>query len=118
MNIRIQYKLFLAMLAVACGVVACMFLVMRWSFNRGFLDYVNKADLERVESLAEVLEEAYAGEGSWKFLGRPPTLAPPAPGISAGPVPGTSSAGISRRGRSRRDAISTAAAKAARRQAG
>lgn len=68
MKIRIQYKLFLAMLAVACGVVACMFLVMRWSFSRGFLDYVNKADLERLDVLAGALEEAYGGEGSWKFL--------------------------------------------------
>jgi two-component system, OmpR family, sensor histidine kinase BaeS len=67
-RIRIQYKMFLAMLAVACGVVVCMFLVMWWSFNRGFLDYANKADLERLESLAGVLEEEYAGEGSWKFL--------------------------------------------------
>ena len=68
MKIRIQHKLFLAMLAVACGVVVCMFLVMRWNFNRGFLDYVNKADLERLESLAGMLEEVYAGEGSWKSL--------------------------------------------------
>lgn len=68
MKIRIQTKLFLSMLAVACGVVVCMFLVMRWSFHRGFLDYVNKADLERLDVLADVLEEAYAGEGSWKFL--------------------------------------------------
>jgi two-component system sensor histidine kinase BaeS len=67
-KIRIQTKMFLAMLAVACGVVVCMFLVMRWSFNRGFLDYANKADLERLESLAGVLEEVYAGEGSWKSL--------------------------------------------------
>jgi two-component system sensor histidine kinase BaeS len=67
-KIRIQYKLFLAMLAVACGVVVCMFLVMRWSFHRGFLDYVNKTDRERLESLADVLEAAYAGQGSWRFL--------------------------------------------------
>jgi two-component system sensor histidine kinase BaeS len=67
-KIRIQYKLFFAMLAVACGVVACMFLVMRWSFNRGFLKYVNKADRERLGVLAEVLEESYSREGSWKFL--------------------------------------------------
>lgn len=68
MKIRIQYKLFLAMLAVACGVVVWMFLVMRWSFNRGFLEYVNKADLERLDVLAGTLEEAYAEEGSWRFL--------------------------------------------------
>ncbi len=68
MKIRIQYKLFLAMLSVACGVVICMSLVIRWSFHRGFLDYVNRADLERLDSLAGALEEEYAREGSWKFL--------------------------------------------------
>lgn len=56
------------MLALACGVVVCMFLVMRWSFHRGFLDYVNKMDLERIDALAEALEKAYAREGSWRFL--------------------------------------------------
>lgn len=68
MKIRIRSKLFLAMLALACGVVVCMFLVMRWSFHRGFLDYVNKMDLERIDALAEALEKAYAREGSWRFL--------------------------------------------------
>jgi two-component system sensor histidine kinase BaeS len=68
MNIRIQYKLFLAILATAGGVVVCMFLVMRWSFDRGFFNYVNKLDLERLNALAKKLEESYSREGSWQFL--------------------------------------------------
>jgi two-component system sensor histidine kinase BaeS len=68
MNIRIQYKLFLAILATAGGVVVCMFLVMRWSFDRGFFNYVNKLDLERLNTLATKLEESYSREGSWRFL--------------------------------------------------
>ncbi len=68
MKIRIQYKLFLAMLAVAGAVVLCMFLVMRWSFDRGFLRYVHALDLERLDALAGGLEEAYSAEGSWRFL--------------------------------------------------
>lgn len=72
MKIRIQTKLFLAMLAVACGVLAGMFLVLRWSFSRGFLDYVNRADRERVEQLSGVIEEAYAEEGSWRFVTEDP----------------------------------------------
>lgn len=68
MKIRIQYKLFLAMLAAAGAVVLCMFLVMRWSFDRGFLRFVHAQDLERLDALAARLEEVYATEGSWRFL--------------------------------------------------
>ncbi len=68
MKIRIQYKLFLAMLASSAFVVLSMFLVMRWSFDRGFLRYVHALDLERLESAAVKIEEAYAAEGSWRFL--------------------------------------------------
>lgn len=71
-KIRIQYKLFLAMLAAAGGVVVCMFLVMRWSFDRGFLNYVKTMELTRLDALASELEEGYAGEGSWRFLQEDP----------------------------------------------
>ncbi len=68
MNIRIQYKLFLAMLATVGSVVVCMFFVMRWSFDRGFFNFVNKIALERLNTLATKLEESYSREGSWRFL--------------------------------------------------
>jgi two-component system sensor histidine kinase BaeS len=72
MKIRIQHKLFLAMLAAAGAVVLCMYLVMRWSFDRNFLKYLHTVDLERLEAVAGKLEEAYAGEGSWRFLSEDP----------------------------------------------
>ncbi|MEW6721396.1 MAG: ATP-binding protein [Thermodesulfobacteriota bacterium] len=68
MKLRIQTRMFLAMLAAAAAVVLCMFLVMRWSFDRGFLRYVHALDLERLETVAARIEEAYAEEGSWRFL--------------------------------------------------
>lgn len=72
MKLRIQTKMFLAMLAAAAGVVLCMFLVMRWSFDRGFLRYVHALDLERLEAVAAGIEEAYAAEGSWRFITEDP----------------------------------------------
>lgn len=72
MKIRIQHKLFLAMLAAAGAVVLSMYLVMRWSFDRNFLKYSHTLDLERLEAVAGKLEEAYAGEGSWRFLAEDP----------------------------------------------
>jgi two-component system sensor histidine kinase BaeS len=68
LKIRIQYKLFLTMLAATAAVVLCMFLVMRWSFDRGFLRYVHALDQDRLDTLTGRLEEAYAAEGSWRFL--------------------------------------------------
>jgi two-component system sensor histidine kinase BaeS len=67
-KIRIQYKLFLAMLAATAAVVLCMFLVVRWSFDRGFLRFVHALDQDRLDTLAGRLEEAYAAEGSWRFV--------------------------------------------------
>ncbi|MGE5247069.1 MAG: ATP-binding protein [Verrucomicrobiota bacterium] len=72
MKTGIQNKLFLAMLAAIAAVVLCMFLIMRWSFDRGFLQYIHTLDEDRLEAVAERLEESYAAEGSWRFLADDP----------------------------------------------
>ena len=68
MNIRLRQKIFLAMLAAMAAVVLCMYLVMRWSFDRGFLRYVYELDQARLEAVVGRFEEAYDAKGSWKFL--------------------------------------------------
>jgi two-component system, OmpR family, sensor histidine kinase BaeS len=68
MKIMIKYRLFLAMLAATVAVVVCMFLIMQWSIGRGFLAYVNTIEIERMERLAEVLEQDYTAQGNWEFL--------------------------------------------------
>lgn len=56
------------MLAATGAAVIGMFLIMQWSIGRGFLTYVNTIEKERMERLSEVLEQAYALNGSWDFL--------------------------------------------------
>ncbi|MCL2102606.1 MAG: ATP-binding protein [Syntrophorhabdaceae bacterium] len=68
MEIRLRQKIFLTMLAAMATVVLCMYLVMRWSFDRGFLKFVHTMDQARLETVAGRFEEAYATEGSWQFL--------------------------------------------------
>jgi two-component system sensor histidine kinase BaeS len=68
MKIRIQYRLFLALLAASGLAVFGMFFIMQWSIDRGFLQYVNTLEQSRLERLAAGLEEAYAGSGNWSFL--------------------------------------------------
>lgn len=41
---------------------------MQWSFDRGFLQYVNILEQERLERLADKLAHAYAEKGNWNFL--------------------------------------------------
>jgi len=60
------------MLAATGAVVIGMYLIMQWSIGRGFLAYVNTIEKERVERLAQVLEQSYAGRGSWGFLDEEP----------------------------------------------
>ncbi|HEX9874333.1 MAG TPA: hypothetical protein VGA43_08220, partial [Deferrimonas sp.] len=72
MKIRIQYRLFLALLAASGLAVFGMFSIMQWSIDRGFLQYVNTLEQSRLERLAAGLEEAYAGRGSWAFINDDP----------------------------------------------
>jgi two-component system sensor histidine kinase BaeS len=68
MKISITHRLFLSILAATCVALLCMFLIMQWSINRGFLQYLNSLDQGRLEQMAGSLEQAYAEHGNWKFL--------------------------------------------------
>ncbi len=66
--ISIKYKLFTTLLIAVVIVVVGMFLLIHWSFNRGFLNYVNTVETKRLESLAVSLQKAYTGQKDWRFL--------------------------------------------------
>lgn len=65
MKIKIQQRLFLAILAAAALAVISMFFIVHWSLSRGFLQYVNKIENEK---LSTALLQAYTEQGSWDFL--------------------------------------------------
>ncbi|MGB5248917.1 MAG: two-component sensor histidine kinase, partial [Gammaproteobacteria bacterium] len=64
----IWHKLFLALLAATAVVVAVALLLTRWSFDRGFLGYLNSIEAQRIEAMAEDLAGIYAETGSWDVL--------------------------------------------------
>ncbi len=68
MNLSIKYRLFLAFLLATCTLVGCMFLVMRFSFERGFLRHINHLEQARLEQLGDGLLTAYEQRGNWLFL--------------------------------------------------
>ena len=100
MRIGITYRLFLAMLIATALAVVAFLLIMQWSIDRGFLQFINNLEQARLARLAERLEESYAEQGGWEFLRHDPAQwrrllaaslpdegGPPAPGEPAGGRP-------------------------------
>lgn len=69
MKIGITHRLFLSILAASSVAVFCIFLMMQWSINRGFKNYLDQGMLER---LSERLAQVYAKQGNWDFLRKNP----------------------------------------------
>jgi two-component system sensor histidine kinase BaeS len=73
--LRIQHKLFLALLGTCITLIAAVMLLVQWSFTRGMVDYLNNRHLERGELVAELLAEQYQRfGGSWLPFAQEPRL--------------------------------------------
>jgi two-component system sensor histidine kinase BaeS len=68
MKISLHYKLFGAILTAILVVVLYMTLVLQWSFDRGFLNYVNTAEHGQLLKIADDLGGLYKDEQSWQWL--------------------------------------------------
>lgn len=69
MKLTILHKLVLALLGLTFVVLAATLGLARWSFERGFLDYVNAIEQVRLQALASDLQQDYAnGNNSWSSL--------------------------------------------------
>ncbi len=65
---RLPVKLFLAIAGTIAGLTLVTYLVFTWSFERGFVQYVNRADEARLELMTDRLADAYAREGGWASI--------------------------------------------------
>lgn len=71
---RIQYKIFLAILGSSLVLVGTVLLLVQWSVARGMLDYVNKRQEQRAEAVASELADFYRQYGTWRPLHYTPHL--------------------------------------------
>ena len=69
---RLQLKLFLAIAGAIAGLTLVSYLVFTWTFERGFVQYVNRADDARLELMTDRLADVYAREDGWAALARDP----------------------------------------------
>jgi two-component system sensor histidine kinase BaeS len=70
----ITRRIFLSLIAATGIVVISMLLILQWSVDRGFLQYVNRLEQARLLKLAEKLEQAYLQQGNWNFLKESPEV--------------------------------------------
>ncbi|MBI2472392.1 MAG: HAMP domain-containing protein [Planctomycetes bacterium] len=74
MKFSITYQLFFSIFIATCLALLCMFLIMQWSINKGFFEYLASMGQNRLEQMAERLGLAYAEQKGWGFLKEDPML--------------------------------------------
>ncbi len=65
---RLKYQLFLAMLLGSGLLIALMYAINSWSFNRGFLGYINSTEVARIEPIVDDLAANYAEHDGWEWI--------------------------------------------------
>jgi two-component system sensor histidine kinase BaeS len=64
----ITFKLFAAILAASAAAAAAMAFATRWSFQSGFLGYLNQIEAQRLDTLSARLADEYHKRGDWNFV--------------------------------------------------
>ncbi|TQV72682.1 HAMP domain-containing protein [Exilibacterium tricleocarpae] len=68
----IKTRLFLILLSANALLALLTYAVVSWSFDRGFLDYLNRAERERLTPLIQALEDGHREHGDWQWLAENP----------------------------------------------
>jgi two-component system, OmpR family, sensor histidine kinase BaeS len=72
MKISLTCRLFLSILSATSLAILCLFLIMWWSIDRGFYQYLSTLDEGRLVQMAQSLGQAYDEHGNWGFLKESP----------------------------------------------
>lgn len=67
-KLSIRSKLFLTLLAATSGVVLCIYIIMKTSFNHGFLNYINKQEQQYYQYFSKTLAIEWQKTQSWSEL--------------------------------------------------
>ncbi len=70
MKLGIKYKLFLAILTANVLLALTMYGVSIWSFDKGFLHYVNQVEIKKLGPLVDALAEGYIEHQDWAWVAR------------------------------------------------
>jgi two-component system sensor histidine kinase BaeS len=65
---RLYIKLFAAIAGAIAVLTLAAYFVFSWSFERGFVQYLHRADEARLDVLIDRLADVYENEGGWSVL--------------------------------------------------
>jgi two-component system sensor histidine kinase BaeS len=65
---RLHVKLFAIVAGTIAALTLAAYVVFSWSFDRGFVDYINRADEARLQPLVATLARKYEEEGGWQWI--------------------------------------------------
>lgn len=65
---RLKYQLFVILLVASATLIASLYAFNNWSFNRGFVEYQNRSQIQALTALSSSLAESYAENGSWNWV--------------------------------------------------
>ena len=68
MKMGIAYRLFLLILSATGLAIILLLLIMWWSINRGFYQYIGTVDQKILAQVVDDLEKKYGQQGNWDFL--------------------------------------------------
>lgn len=69
-KLKIRHKLFLTLLLTSTVTAGGLFILLQWSFDRGFLNYVEGQEIAQLDQLAAQLVSYYEKQGDWEFIVR------------------------------------------------
>ena len=72
MKYGITHRLFLTILGATFLAILALFLIVQWSLDRGFYQYLGKMEQTRLEELVGDLGGRYAEQENWDFLKKGP----------------------------------------------
>ena len=64
----LRVKLFVGIAGANALLALATFLVFTWSFDQGFVEYLNRADESRLRPLVVRLADGYRKEGDWRWI--------------------------------------------------
>lgn len=68
----ITYRLFFLILCATGLAILCLFLIMWWSIDRGFYQYLGTVDQKKMAQIVDDLRQRYEQHENWEFLNQLP----------------------------------------------
>ncbi len=65
---KLKYQLFIVLLLASATLIATLYAFNRWSFDRSFVSYISKSQIDALQALADTTADAYSENQNWDWI--------------------------------------------------